>query len=279
MSVHERSVKRVSCVRRPFHVAVMGTWNWLEVAAELLRRAGITCETIPDLPNRRAFMKWVLRGEWRRFDAIHHVRGTIWSSGLTFAVLGKPVVWHWIGTDALRFQSIHRCGGSWRGALSRRLVRQWSLAHLADSPELAAELDTYGIRAEVVRLLPKAIEAQVESLPEKPCVLSYWAPISRKFYCGPVVMKLAESFPEIPFLIVGDDGKGMKSPKNVQSSITRKSCVVDAVFIACVLSPLSKFWNTHPRIVVQSQVAAMLMQPNNSAVLTVSVKSQSSIVT
>lgn len=206
---------RTSSAPKP-HIGVMGTWNWLEVAAELLRRAGMTCETIPDPPSRRSFVEWVLRGHWRRFDAIHHVRGTSWSAGATFAVIDKPAIWHWIGTDALRYGRIHRRGGGWRGALSRRAVRHWSRAHLADSPELAEELAGYGIRAEVVRLLPRAIETGVQPLPEAPCVLSYWAANTREFYHAHTVLKLAGAFPETPFLIVGDDGKGMEAPKNVR---------------------------------------------------------------
>lgn len=199
-----------------FYIAVMGTWNWLDVAAHLLQRAGMSCETIPDFPSRMAFIKWVLTGQWRQFDVIHRVRGTSWFYGAVFALLGKPVIWHWIGTDVMVFGRICHSGGGLRGMLSRWAVKKWSYAHLADSPELAEELASYGVKANVVRLLPTVVEAEIESLPEKPCVLSYWSPINREFYKAPIIMQLAEAFPDIPFLIAGDDGTGMAAPENVK---------------------------------------------------------------
>ena len=208
-------LSRSGGARKPLHVAVMGTWNWLDVAAELFRRAGIACEVV-DLRTRKALLKWILSGRWRRFDVVHHIGGMNRFLGMIFVALGKPVVWHWIGTDFLKYGPIFRRGGGLRGAVSRRVVRQWAHRHLADSPELAQELRSCGVRADVVRLLPEAIEAQVEPLPKIPCVLSYWNLISRNFYSAPLIMELAAAFPEIPFLIVGDNGEGMPAPKNVQ---------------------------------------------------------------
>jgi hypothetical protein len=208
-------MSRVKSKRKPLHVAVFGQWNWLDVMAELLRRAGMTCEILPDFP-RWAFVKWVLSGGWRRFDVIHHVRRAGLLVPLTFAVLNKPFIWHWIGADCRTYgQRFHR-GRGWRARLARRAVHKWALAHLADSPEVADDLRKYGINAEVVRLLPKTIEAEVIPLPEKPCILSYWTPVLRDLYRAQVVMQLAKAFPDVPFLIVGDDGKDMSAPKNVK---------------------------------------------------------------
>jgi hypothetical protein len=206
---------RVKTNKKPLHVAVFGQWNWLEVMAELLRRAGMTCENLPDFP-RWAFIKWVLGGDWRRFDVIHHIRRVGWSVGVTFAVLNKPVIWHWIGADCMTYGRRFHHGRSWRAMLMRRAIHKWAFAHLADSPEVADDLRRYGIHAEVVRLLPKTIEAQVIPLPEKPCVLSYWAPELRNLYRAPIIMQLAKAFPDIPFLIAGDDGKDMIASENVK---------------------------------------------------------------
>jgi len=200
---------------KPIHVGVMGTWNWLEVAAELLRLAGMTCEVF-DMRSRRQLMRWVMQGHWRRFDVIHHLWGGRRAQGVLFAALRKPVVWHWIGSDVLAFKAICRGGGGWRGGVTRTMIYRWSAMHLVDSPQLAEELASCGIPAEVVRLLPKTIEAQVYPLPDKPAVLSYWNPGSRDFYHAPLVLKLAESFPDVKFLIVGDDGAGLPAPGNVK---------------------------------------------------------------
>lgn len=198
------------------NVAVMGTWNWLEVAANLLQDAGLSCKTIPDFQGRIAFIKWILSGQWRQFDIIHHIRGTSWFYGAAFALIRKPVIWHWIGTDAMYFGKICQGAGGLRGWLTRIAVKKWSYAHLADSPELSAELALYGIKAEVVRLLPKIVESQIEPLPKEPCVLSYWSPASRDFHNAKIVMELAKTFSDIPFLVVGDDGDGMHAPRNVK---------------------------------------------------------------
>lgn len=178
--------------------------------------AGMTCETIPDFPNKMTLIKWIVKGQWRQFDVIHHVRGISWFYGMIFALIGKPVIWHWIGTDVMCFGKIYKGGGGLRGILTRLAIKKWSYAHLADSPELAKELASYGIKAEVVRLLPKAVEAEIEPLPQNPCVLSYWAPTSRDFYNAPIIMQLAKTFPDISFLIAGDDGNGITAPDNVR---------------------------------------------------------------
>lgn len=212
----EHASKNSKDPQRALHVAVMGTWNWLDVAAHLLRRAGMSCETIPDFPSRLAFIKWILMGKYRRFDIIHHVRGISWFYGAAFALVKRPVIWHWIGTDVMRFGKICRGGGGLKGMLNRWAVKKWSYANLADSPELAEELASYGIKAKVVRLLPKVVEAKIERLPGKACVLSYWAPTNRDFYNAPIIIQLAKTFPDIPFLIAGDDGEGIDSPKNVK---------------------------------------------------------------
>ena len=201
--------------QRPLHIAVMGTWNWLDVAAELIRRAGMTCETV-HLENRKAYFRWFGAGELRRFDAIHHVCGGGWLVGAAAAMIHKPVIWHWIGMDVTRFADACRDRWVLRNALARRSALRWARGHLADSPKLVEELAPLGIQAQVVRLLPKAIEAPLEPLPEKHCVLSYWDTTMRDYYYAPTVMQLAESFPDTPFLIVGDKGEGMKAPPNVK---------------------------------------------------------------
>jgi hypothetical protein len=44
-------------------------------------------------------------------------------------------------------------------------------------------------------------------MPEKPAVLSYWSPERRTFYGGEIVDALADEFPDVPFLVVGTDGR------------------------------------------------------------------------
>ena len=77
--------------KRAFRVAVMGSAYWLKVAAELLGRAGVTCEVV-DIQSKRAAVSWMLRCQWRHFDAIHHVYGPNWWWGTSMAILGKPMI-------------------------------------------------------------------------------------------------------------------------------------------------------------------------------------------
>ncbi len=200
--------------RRP-HVAVMGTWNWLDVAAELLRRAGITCEVL-NISSIRQIAKWMLKGHWRRFDAFHHVQGFDWYWGSALAAVGKPVIWHWIGTDVVQFRQMHQTHRGWRRALAFRVACQWACGHVADSDDLANELLTLGIRAETVRLLPETIEADVIPFPEKSTVLAYWHPQFRDAHRASDIMKLAEAFSDTKFLIAGDSGEGLSAPQNVE---------------------------------------------------------------
>lgn len=199
---------------KPLQVAVIGTFNWIGVAAELLRRAGMECQTIPDMSPAK-FVKWVLSGGHRRFDVIHHVRGTSLYPGLPFAMLGKPVVWHWIGTDIMHYTR-KRAEGGFRAKLTRSIAGMKTSHHVADSPKLVKELTELGIEAKVVRLLPACVEAQVIPLPEKPAVLSYWDKLLRDFYRMPDVLKIAAQFPDVDFYVVGDDGSGVAAPSNVK---------------------------------------------------------------
>jgi len=193
------------------HVAVMGMWNWLETGAELLRRAGIAHEIV-DLRSKRDLAKWVLRGRWRRFDFVYHILGVTWRHALACRLLRKPVLWHWCGSDTL---FLRRSSG-WRGKINRLGAYKWAAGHVVDSPELAEELRGMGIEAEVVRLLPRHIEADVEPLPQRCTVLSYWSDGQRDFYKGDVIMKLAEEFPQHEFRILMATGRGEHAPPNVK---------------------------------------------------------------
>ncbi len=201
--------------KRAFRVAVMGSAYWLKVAAELLGRAGVTCEVV-DIQSKRAAASWLFRCQWRHFDAIHHVYGPNWWWGTSMAILGKPVIWHWIGTDVMDFHRARDAPHGWQSALACRAAYQWACAHLADSPRLTEELRSLGIEARTVRLLPKLIEAEIEPLPQKFSVLTYWGPNRKDFYRGDIVLQLAEEFPDVEFKILSEKGVGESAPANIK---------------------------------------------------------------
>lgn len=192
-------------------IAVIGERGWIPVAGRLLERAGLAHdEAVPT--GRLALIRWAL-GAGRRYAAIHHVMGcSQWRTSLAMMLTGRPVVWHWIGSDVLGYrQSL----GSWAGWVNRRAARMRRCVHLADSPELAGELRELGIDSEVVRLLPDAVEAEIEPLPEQFSVLSYWNDKRLKFYGGEIILRLAEALPDVPFRIVGAKGEGVEASANV----------------------------------------------------------------
>jgi glycosyltransferase involved in cell wall biosynthesis len=192
-------------------VTVIGTSNWLHVAAHLLERAGLAATTM----NRRPeflLPLWTLSKPCRQAQFIHRLwGGHVWSSVAATKVLGKPLVWHWIGSDVVGYIR-HR---GVRRKLSRWACSGLVAAHLADSPDLAKELEELGIHAEVCRLLPRAIEAEVQPLPSTFRVMSYWFDDRREFYGGDTILAAARALPDVEFRILGANGNGAPQLPNV----------------------------------------------------------------
>lgn len=214
-----------------YRVLIAGTRNWLPVAAELFRRAGIEHQ-IDQPPKRGALIRSLVNSPYTGFDAIHHVGGP-WDKkiALKMGLARRPVVWHWIGSDWVNYRELQGTLNQW---ICRRAVHRRAAVHLADSPQLAQELRADRIEAQVVRLLPATIEAQPIPLPDRFAVLSYWSDARFEFYGGPIVMQLAEEFSDVAFHIVGATGQNVNAPDNVRfhgfvsdlSDIYRQSSVL-----------------------------------------------------
>lgn len=186
---------------RKLRVDVMGSPYWAQVVCNLLKRAGL-CAKVLDPHGRFALFKWAVKGQWWRFDVIHLATGMWeWRAALVLMLVPRPIIWHWIGTDILNFK--RNCRRGWKGFILRLAAYRGAKAHLADSPEVAEELRGIGIQADVVRLLPERIEANVEPLPERFTVLNYWTEGFKDFYGGDIVFQLAKEFPDIEFRIAG----------------------------------------------------------------------------
>lgn len=109
----------------------------------------------------------------------------------------KPVVLLWIGTDVYDF--IHR------KALHVHLKQLHGLPlfHGAVSPQLVKELRSIGINAELFPLTPPDLSVAVRDVPPRHQVIFY-APRGREaFYGSEVLVRCAQRFPEIPFIVVG----------------------------------------------------------------------------
>lgn len=195
-------------------VAVLGMPNWLETAAELLRRAGIAHETVLLSGDKSEVVRWLLSGGFRACGVLYCIGSPslAWRIAPAAKAMGKAIVWHWCGSDVL---SLAKMKG-WRGWFFRRCVGHWATINFCDSPGLSSELADLGIASQVIRLLPANVEAPLEPLPNKFTVLSYWSDERCSFYGGNMVLQLAAEFPELEFRVVKATGTGTSAPPNVR---------------------------------------------------------------
>ena len=193
-------------------VAVVGTRNWLHVAAGLLQRAGLSARVL-DVDRKWVPIRALLSKTCWSASAVHMIWGGDVAASLTLAgVLRRPIVWHWIGSDVTRYAN----GTGLTQTIRRRLAEGTVVAHLADSPDVADELAGLGIKATVCRLLPPTIEADTLPLPEQFRVLSYWFDDRRTFYGGDTLLAVARRMTDVEFLIAGAYGKGAPQLPNVR---------------------------------------------------------------
>ena len=112
--------------------------------------------------------------------------------------LGKPIIYHWIGTDVQRITRdffIKRNAKKW-------LLKSSGVINLVVSKNLQRELEQIGIRSEVLPLVKLKFIETCPPLPEKLIVLTYIPKNRWDFYHGSLVLKLAEKLPDIDFHIL-----------------------------------------------------------------------------
>ena len=120
---------------------------------------------------------------------------------------GTPVIKHWVGTDVLRTVLPHVRKQYLANKVNHWAVTQW----LADELRAAG----LGIEAKVV---PLSVLQQTEPkpLPPPPLTIVIYAPASKwAFYRGPLMLAIAEKFPDVRFLVVAHDGTGVTATPNV----------------------------------------------------------------
>ncbi len=138
-----------------------------------------------------------------RMDIVHYLQGQLAvRHQLPRAMLRRPAVVHWSGTDVLAVAKYGALGS----ALIRSFFRHSSAVHLADSPDLAREAAVWaGYEPQVVRLLPVSIKGQILPLPKTFTALSFWHRDREDFYGRSTVLRLAELFPQVQFVVIVDD--------------------------------------------------------------------------
>lgn len=206
--------------KQPYKVLLMGpAAYWAEMEAKLLRREGFCCDVFSKtrwLTYIIWAIIWAIRGQWRKYDVIYHVCGIWnWPISLILYMSGKPIIWHWTGSDVLTFKNGTVSRGI-EGIMNRLTTCKRSVIHIADSPEIAEELRSVGTNACVVRLLPERIEADIKALPTNLSVLSYWPNFRKDFYSGDLVLQLAREFSNVEFKIVAATKDDKVSLPNVR---------------------------------------------------------------
>jgi hypothetical protein len=178
-----------------------------------MAKAGIDADILPVFKRKEYFALWLLSRKSRPYRIVYNMGGCAAIFFIIARLRGKRTINHWLGTDAMRYHgrlTVLKRIGIW---VHQHLVD----LELADSETIQKELKDVGIKTNLLRLLPKAVDADVKALPRKPAVLSYWFDDRFDFYGGPVVFALARAMPDVEFLIAQAEGKGLADvPGNVQ---------------------------------------------------------------
>jgi len=198
-------------------ILLRGSPRWVRLLSRTMPAVNV-CPTHADKPMQNpGRFDWRRRLRWRRTDVLHQVMLDCRSKNTqqffeTAQRYGVPIVSHWIGSDVLRLCEHLEQYGQLPSALFDRID-----LHLADSPQLAAELAGLGVRTEVVRLLPPSVSAPIMPLPTAPAVLVYLPTGAEDFYRFDFMKQLAEAFGDVTFFIAANDGNGLgATPSNMQ---------------------------------------------------------------
>jgi hypothetical protein len=121
----------------------------------------------------------------------------------------RPIVMHWVGSDVT-----YALAAAARGQTSQRLIARPE--HWTEVAWTGAELRPLGVTSSVVPLTSTRVTGEPHPLPESFTVLTYLPAARPDFYGRAEVMRLAQAFPDVRFLVAGNDGAGSSSPPNVE---------------------------------------------------------------
>lgn len=145
-------------------------------------------------------------------DIIYVIGGTIKKSiaidiGL---LLKKKVVMHWVGTDVLSARDSIEFG------LQKNIYIK-ECKHLCEIEWIKEELKEIGINAKICDLILLKNEDFKENMEigKEFSVLTYMAKGREKFYGIDLLYDVAKRYPNVKFIVVGSDGKGLNCLSNV----------------------------------------------------------------
>ena len=195
-------------------VVLTGLTHFNRRTAAFLARHGAPDDVFVVLDTTTRAGKLRFLAELARADVIFAYWGTLrHSRALDLALrMRKRVLLFWAGTDVFDALAAAEAGQVFEPLLD-------GCIHLCESEWLREELSTAGVSARVVPLAPlvgppgpSAIE-----LPRTFSVVAYAGTPREDFYRLPEVIRLARTFPDVPFTICGTDGSsvGVEPPPNV----------------------------------------------------------------
>lgn len=205
-------------------VSLVGQTRWIELLSRLLNEHGGEGVEACAFPDRTAIR---LLNPGHHADVLLRVGyrpGASTPRGVAFDAWWSlvervrpriPTVYYWIGTDL--FNTVADAeAGRLRQPFHRAARRS---THVAAAPWFVHDLGRLGMEA-TVALFPTPLPtmARPSSLPSQFSVLTYIPAGRSHHYGGDAVMQVARAMREVPFRVVGSDGRPIaQAPRNVES--------------------------------------------------------------
>jgi len=147
-------------------------------------------------------------------DCIYSINGSITTSRVFDLAIKNsvPLIMHWVGTDVLKAKKAFKSGEYRKDYIENGI-------HFCEVEWIRDEIMEIGIKAEIVNFVSfnKKYEKVITNV--KPLtILSYIPEKRRDFYGLPLLLNLANKFPDINFIIVGSSLKDIKNiPANIKA--------------------------------------------------------------
>ncbi|MBC5805438.1 MAG: hypothetical protein DLM53_03215 [Candidatus Eremiobacter antarcticus] len=157
--------------------------------------------------HKRAYHAQLLLGV-PMCDVVYQIGGPFLEDRVITAakIFGRPVVLHWVGSDAARAREEARV---------RQQDKSSIVHHWADAPWLVEELAQAGVSAVVVPSCGVTLRP-ASPLPAGALTVLAYLPDSRwDFYGGRLIEELARELPDVNFLVAANEGHGRSLSANV----------------------------------------------------------------
>ncbi|MEQ8324576.1 MAG: hypothetical protein RIC15_01125 [Vicingaceae bacterium] len=144
-------------------------------------------------------------------DVVYSINGSLLNSNVFNLALWakKRLIMHWVGTDVLKAEMAIQ-SGTYRSDYIERAE------HLCEVEWIREELKALGIKAEIQNFVAFEKDMKPATRPENFNVLSYLHPDREEFYGIKELITCAETFPEIPFYLVGTSAYDQTTPANMK---------------------------------------------------------------